>query len=170
MISINLNLNFDLYISGEYLTIKRDTTKSDNAFQLNSDGIYVDKRLFSTGNGFVDQSGAMVRIGYLSGYDRSSSYTKTGRISANNVVHRTFTKVNDNVVDYRSSVDCFKPGDMIRIPRSESTCEYFLIVSTSYDESSVNGNLGNSILETVSLGTFSWCGSTTGLDEYRGGV
>lgn len=174
MLEIKLNLNSDLMISSDKIRINIDSSKSDNAIQIKTStnkGLFVDKSLVTSGNGFVNQIGSMMRIGYVSGYDKSTSYSDSGRVTANNVVHRVFTSVDGNWVDFRVGIDCFKPGDMFRVPRSESTCEYFLITETSTGDSD-DGYLRNKIENYISLGTFSWCGSDTGRDEFRqlGGV
>ncbi len=174
MLEIKLNLNSDLMISSDKIRIKIDSSKSDNAIQIKTTtdkGLFVDKSLVTSGDGFINQSGSMMRIGYVSGYDKSTSYSDSGRVTTNNVVHRVFTLVGGKWVDFRVGIDCFKPGDRFRAPRRESTCEYFLITETSTGNSD-DGYLGNQIENYTSLGTFSWCGSDTGREEFRqlGGV
>ena len=172
MIVLNLCLNSDMYINElnqVCYKLSPNTNTKPNAF-LFKNGLWIDKDLVSTQRGLIDQTGYMVRVGYASGY--ATSMTKQGRVSVNNPIHRIFTSVDDKIINFRSSVDTIKPGDIVRVPRSadlgsSTACEYFLITKTT--ETSLdndNGRVGNAISEKVSLGNFSWCGSDEGYEEY----
>jgi hypothetical protein len=156
MNEITVSLNSDLRFNENKISINRNSS-SDNAFEIKSDGIYVSKSGGGTMDGFIDKDYGMFRIGYGSGYVTATtppSFDQPGRVSAHNCVHKTFTmKENSYVPAYREEIDCYKPGDFVRIPRGNNQYEYFIITATTLG-SEDNARLGNSISLMASLGTW----------------
>ena len=163
MIRLNMSVGKDLTIAtndSNYIKILRSQDEN-NAFELQDDGIYMSNQLVAEGDGFVDHSGGNMRVGWMSGYDRSDTPTKTGRVSANNVVHRIFTASEytkdiptNTIIKNLRNVDCIIPGDMIRVPTEDGKkYTYFLIKSTSTEDEKT-GRVGNKITAVQSLGTW----------------
>lgn len=154
MNEITVSLNSDLRFNENKISINRNSS-SDNAFEVKPDGIYVSKSGGGTMDGFVDKDYGMFRIGYASGYvNPGTPFDQPGRVSAHDCVHKTFTMDEDgNVPAYREEIDCYKPGDFVRIPRGNNQYEYFIITATTLG-SEDNARLGNSISLKVSLGTW----------------
>lgn len=172
MLNINIGLSSDLTFNGNKISILRSNA-ADNAFELKDDGIYLSKSGNGTNDGFADYPYDYFRIGFASGYDKtvvsnltSGTYPVPGRVSAHNCVHRTFTasdntavKPEDNggvtVPDFRPEIDCYKPGDFIRIPRENNQYEYFIITQTTKENvQNANAGAGNKIFASISLGTW----------------
>ena len=160
---INISVGNDLYIdSSDNNCIKiKKSNQSDNAFELKEDGIYMNDDIIADGDGVPDQANGIVRVGWMSGYDRSPTPTQTGRITANNIIHRIFTATkytseiptNDMIKDFRA-VDCFIPGDMIRVPTEDGLrYSYYLITLTSLGDAA-NGRVNNQIEKVQLLGTW----------------
>lgn len=156
MMTLKIAIKPDLgFQSNGEITIKRSSTLN-NAFTLKSNGIFLDQSLISSGEGFIDQNGDGLRIGYLGPFDSKSgsTYPSPGRISANNIVHRTFTTqtASGAPITWRS-VDVVLPGDITRYPVGDDTYEYLLVTNTTTGSSS-NGFVDNQVLDVVSLGTW----------------
>lgn len=112
------------------IVILRDVD-ANNAFQLESDGIYLDASLIASGNGFVDQGGSFLRIGYKSPFGWT---TDPGRITANNTVHRFYTEDSEgNITDLRTNIDVLLPGDIVREPASDNKFKYKLVRNVTTD-------------------------------------
>lgn len=154
MLKIELTLNSDLKFDGNKIAIAK-SADSGNAFELKSDGIYLDKTLISSGVGFIDQSGTSVRIGFIGLFDglNAGQYPEPGRVSATNTVHRFFDSVTTTqpTVGWRN-VDTILPGDLIRIP-NQSKYDYYLVTNVT-EGSSLNGFTNNAVTSTVLLGTW----------------
>lgn len=160
---INISVGDDLFIdSSDHGSIKIKQSKyPNNVFELKEDGIYMNSNIVSEGDGVPDQANGIVRVGWMSGYDRSATPTQTGRITANNVIHRIFTAVrytpdiptNDMIKDFRA-IDCFIPGDMIRVPTEDGMrYTYYLITLTTLGDAA-NGRVNNRIEKVQLLGTW----------------
>ena len=76
-------------------------------------------------------------------------------MTANVIVHRTFTtKLVDGaaVTNFRS-VDCYIPGDIIRVEQVDGKFEHRLITATTLG-ADPNGRTNNKISSYVVLGTW----------------
>jgi len=166
MITINITLGIDLHIVDHKIHIKRSTENArNNAFEIHDNGIYMDDRIVANGNGFKDQNGHIVRVGHYGPYDvlNEPEFRKSGRVSANCIVHRVYTATRNedntyNVENFRY-VDSFIPGDMLRVSLDNGKHEYRLITkTTSTDDRRVQPQqtygMNNRIVETVLLGTW----------------
>lgn len=123
MIQINLKIRPDLRItSGSGKISVVISKKSGNGLKLEGDGLYMEDRCGMNDDGFIDQSGNGLRIGFDGPYSvmtAEGEYPKPGRVSANNVVHHIYTMDSDlkTIIGFRE-VDCILPGDIIRVPVS----------------------------------------------------
>ena len=157
---LGISLNIDLQIIDNQIHIKRSTTNvNNNAFEVRDDGIYMDDRIVADGEGFVNQAAGIIRIGYFSPYDTPvSGFTEgaSGRVSANNVVHRVFTAKDSSGTTYENfrEVDCFLPGDMLRVPRENGQYEYRLITNTTATDRATAYCMNNEIKSYIVLGTW----------------
>lgn len=165
MISFNISLGNDLRIIDHKIHVKRSTEyANENAFEIRDNGIYLDDRIVANGEGFVNQQSGIIRIGFYSPYDTPASGYRSGasgRVSANNIVHRVFTATDSSGTTYENfrEVDSFIPGDMLRVPQGDGRYEYRLIVqTTSTDDRMQNPQhtygMNNEISDTVVLGTW----------------
>lgn len=160
MITLDISLGIDLYVVHGHIDIKRSMEHvANNAFEVHNDGIYMDDRIVADGEGFIDQKDGLIRIGYYSPYDTPiSGFTEgaKGRVTANNVVHRVFTAKDSSGTTYENfrEIDCFLPGDILRVPKEGGQYEYRLITSTTVTDRSTQYCMNNAIQNTVVLGTW----------------
>lgn len=148
MPSIEARISNDLKFneSGE-IGINIDDSKDDNALALKSDGLFLNGNLVGSNDGFVDGNYGNMRIGFASGYDKRPDFNESGLVTANNIVHRTFTfKTVDGqtVSNFRPEVDCYIPGDIIRVQQADETFEYRLVIKTTTGPDP-NSKTGNSV-------------------------
>lgn len=121
MVQINLNIGPDLKlktVQGRISVVI--SKKAGNGLTVEGDGLYMEDTCCFNDEGFVDQSGDALRIGFDGPFSSKTSegeYPKPGRVSANNTVHHIYTMDSDlkTIKGYRS-VDCILPGDIIRVP------------------------------------------------------
>ena len=156
MPSIDTKIGNEFQFDGfNRIGIKLDNTHDDNVLQLKEDGLYLNGDFVGSSEGFADGSYGVMRIGFASGFDRRSGYNATGRVTANVIVHRTFTTrlVDGATVTNFRSVDCYIPGDIIRVEQADGKFEYRLITGTTLG-ADPNARTNNSISSYVVLGTW----------------
>ena len=154
MLNLTLDLNSDLTFDYGAITIAC-SSDSNNAFELKSDGIFLNKNLISSGAGFIDQTGEGVRIGFLGPFYGlvNGEYPSPGRVSANSTVHRVFTATDPSSTPTGwRTVDTVLPGDILRCPNG-TKYDYYLITNVTTG-SSLHGFMNNAISSTVLIGTW----------------
>ena len=122
MIQFTIKLRPDLYVKSENnkITIKI-SPKAHNGLKVEGDGLFMEDQCGFNDDGFIDQSGDTLRIGFDGPYSdlkADGSYPKPGMITADTIVHHMYTMNSDlKTLDGYRSVDCILPGDIIRVPK-----------------------------------------------------
>ena len=122
MIQFTIKLRPDLYVKSENnkITIKI-SPKANNGLKVEGDGLFMEDKCGFNDDGFIDQSGDSLRIGFDGPYsdlNDDGSYPKPGMITADTIVHHMYTMNSDlKTLDGYRSVDCILPGDIIRVPK-----------------------------------------------------
>ena len=122
MIQFTIKLRPDLYVQSENnkITIKI-ANKAYNGLKIEGDGLFMEDQCGFNDDGFIDQSGDGLRIGFDGPYSElndDGNYPKPGMIAADTIVHHMYTMNNDlKTLDGYRSVDCILPGDIIRVPK-----------------------------------------------------
>ena len=122
MIQFTIKLRPDLYVKSENnkITIKI-SPKANNGLKVEGDGLFMEDQCGFNDDGFIDQSGDGLRIGFDGPYTElkeDGSYPKPGMIVADTIVHHIYTMNSDlKTLDGYRKVDCILPGDIIRVPK-----------------------------------------------------
>ena len=123
MIQFTIKLRPDLYVKSENnkITVKI-SPKAYNGLKIEGDGLFMEDQCGFNDDGFIDQSGDGLRIGFDGPYSElkeDGSYPNPGMIAADTVVHHIYTMNSDlKTLDGYRSVDCILPGDIIRVPKA----------------------------------------------------
>ena len=123
MIQFTIKLRPDLYVKSENNKITiRISPKANNGLKIEGDGLFMEDQCGFNDDGFIDQSGDGLRIGFDGPYSElkdDGSYPKPGMIAADTIVHHMYTMNSDlKTLDGYRSVDCILPGDIIRVPKA----------------------------------------------------
>lgn len=146
---IHLILGTDLEINPSYKWIEvAISLDANNVIKMESDGLYLPSSGLADMGPIPNQGGDGLRVGFRGPFDYGN-YPASGRITLNNVVHRTFIRKNGVFSNYNST-DCILPGDFIKDYDNNNELVDILVV-TKVTEGASPSFLNNTVTEAVSL-------------------
>lgn len=146
---IHLTLGTDLEINDTFKWIDvAISIDANNVIEMKDDGLYLPSSGLAEMGPIPNQGGDGLRVGFRGPFDYGN-FPASGRITLNNVTHRTFIRKNGAFTNY-NSLDCILPGDFIKEYNNDNELTDILVV-TKVAEGASPSFLNNTVTEAVSL-------------------